>query len=617
MRLKLLKSILSICLIAIMIITTVNLTGKAVDIPATDNTKTQAGAAEIKSKSEVVYATLTGNGAIKAVYVVNHFELEKSGTITDYGNYESVLNLTESKPINVDGDSISFQADTANFYYQGNMETTDLPWTFEITYDLDGVAMQPEEIAGKTGKLGIHIKAAKNEKVNSTFFENYMLQVMLTLDSDKCNNIDAPEATIADAGNNKMLAFTVMPNKGADFQITSEVKDFTMSGIEVSAMPFSMSVDLQGADDMLTDFNQLPEAIAKLNDGVGKLADGTAELKNGANGLRSGSSEFKNGLSELRKNSGTITDASSQIKDALLQISSSLNGSSTSDMDFSALAQLPLGLSQMVDGLEGISGGLKELQIGFSAAHSALDAAIQGIPNTVITREEIDEQFPDVNEDQRKLLNQLYASYMAGQSVKGTYSQVSQAYAVVSPTIDSITANLDTISGSLNTISVQIGSSLSVMNSKEQLGQLTAGLSDLAKNYTAFDNGLKEYMKGIGQIAEGYNRFHSGLSEYGYGVGELNNGVEELYEGTDQLNTEVSKMPAMVQDEIDNLMRDYDGSDFIPVSYISPKNTTTDLVQFVLKCEGIELPEDTNVIDTTEETISKKTVWDRIVDLFK
>ncbi|MDF2544152.1 MAG: hypothetical protein K0S47_3870 [Herbinix sp.] len=324
MRLKAVKTILAICLITIMTLTIVSPISKADGNSADNGSTTQVGAADIKSKNEVVYATLTAKGSINAVYVVNHFEINKGGSITDYGKYKSVLNLTESKPIVVDGDTVTLQADQENYYYQGNMETTDLPWIFDFSYNLDGVELSPQEIAGKTGKLDIHINIDKNENANATFFENYMLQVSLNLNADQCKNIEAPDATVAEAGNNKMLTFTVMPDRGADFQVTTDVNNFTMSGIQISAMPFSMNVDLQDTEDMIEDFNQLPDAIAKLNEGVGKLADGTQKLKNGANDLMNGSSEFKTGLSELKKNSGAITAASGQIKNALSTIASLL-----------------------------------------------------------------------------------------------------------------------------------------------------------------------------------------------------------------------------------------------------------------------------------------------------
>ncbi|MDF2544153.1 MAG: hypothetical protein K0S47_3871 [Herbinix sp.] len=271
----------------------------------------------------------------------------------------------------------------------------------------------------------------------------------------------------------------------------------------------------------------------------------------------------------------------------------------------------------MADGLKGISSGLQELKNGFSNAAKALDTSIQAIPDTVITKEQIDVQFPKANEEQRKLLDQLYTSYAAGQTVKGTYQQVKQAFDAVAPTIDTLTANIDTISGTLDNISSQIGSSLQGMDIIEKLGTLSTGLSDLSSNYMLFDKGLNEYINGVGNLADGYNQFHSGLSEFGNGVGEMNNGLDGLSDGTTKLNDEVSKMPDRMQEEIDKMMSEYDGSDFVPVSFVSAKNENTELVQFVLKCEGIELPKDKKATDTLDESKNDETIWDRFIALFK
>jgi hypothetical protein len=82
------------------------------------------------------------------------------------------------------------------------------------------------------------------------------------------------------------------------------------------------------------------------------------------------------------------------------------------------------------------------------------------------------------------------------------------------------------------------------------------------------------------------------------------------------MNKEISKLPDQMQKEIDALTQDYTGSDFEATSFVSSKNTSTELVQFVMKCEEIKLPVDDNTTtDNTEE--EKETVIDRFLALFK
>lgn len=613
------KNIISAGLLATLLITSIPFGISKAEQNSENNTLvelTNQDTAKVKNKSEVVYGTLTADGNVNGLYVVNHFEIEKGGVVTDYGDYNSVLNLTDSNQIIQNGDNNSFSTESGNFYYQGNMESTELPWDFVISYELDGVKLTSKELAGKSGKLTITIKTTKNNQVNTAFYDNYMLQISLSLDADKCSNISAPNATIADAGNNKMLVFTAMPGKNADYQVKADVVDFTMNGIEISGMPFSMSVDIPDTDGMLSDLNKLPEAINELNKGVGELTDGTSKLNKGANELKNGSGEIKNGLLGLKYNSSSITSGSTKIKDALTLISSSLENESTGT-DLSELTQLPVALNDLSTGLKGISSGLNELKNGYSSAYTALDMVIHNTPDTAITQEQINKQFPNATKEQSELLNQLYMSYAVGQTVKGTYGQVKQAFASVVPTIETLSVNIDKISGGLDNISSNLTKSLDGTDITAQLSQLTKGLTELATNYESFDKGLKEYMNGVGKLSDGFQDFDAGFTKFQGGVSSLDSGVSELFTGTNKLNDEVSKIPDTMQDEMDKLMDEYSGTDFVKTSFISSKNSNTELVQFVLKCGGIKKSEETSLTNTSAETKQKETIWDRFIALFK
>ena len=72
-------------------------------------------------------------------------------------------------------------------------------------------------------------------------------------------------------------------------------------------------------------------------------------------------------------------------------------------------------------------------------------------------------------------------------------------------------------------------------------------------------------------------------------------------------------MPDKIQSEIDDMLDQYTGLDFEPISFTSSKNEHTDLVQFVLKCDGIEKPEETKGV---EVEVKNETFWDRLISLF-
>ena len=124
------------------------------------------------SKDEVVYVKLNNNGNVDNVYVVNSFDVKNGEKIVDYGRYSNVLNLS----------------------------------------------------TGKSGNLEISFDIKKNDTVDEVFFNNYALQISLTLDGDKCSDIIADGGTIASVGNNKTITYIKLAGEEASYTINSNAK---------------------------------------------------------------------------------------------------------------------------------------------------------------------------------------------------------------------------------------------------------------------------------------------------------------------------------------------------------------------------------------------------------
>ena len=620
MKIRILKHVLALALAAALILAPAGEYLAAQERQDSGLPVSPDGQAVIKSREEVIYAVAKPDGRIDSVYAVNHFTLAEAGKLTDYGNYTKVTNLTNTDPLVYVNNMVSGFVNEENFYYQGDMAETRLPWVFEIAYFLNGEKMRPQDLAGKSGKLDIHIKVRKDDDVDPVFYENYMLQISVALDAEKTREINAPDASLANAGKKKTVVFTVLPGKDADFSLSASVEDFAMECIEIAGMPFSMNVDLPETDGMLDEFDQLTDGIVRLNDGIGKLKSGIDQLKDGAESLENGSSDIKNGLAQLGGNSKGLLQASSQINSALAQVSSSLD-SPSDQMDLSRLARLPKVLKQLADGLDQISGGLTELKEGFALAHGALAEAINELPDTMLNEDQIGALYMLVMSNdpgQLSVLDELVASYKAGikagMKVKGTYNYVREAFDEVEPSLEQVSENIDEISSALQDISDKMDEALTQMDMTRQLKQLMEGLTQLAENYEEFHKGLTGYMAGVDRLAAGYDEFHSGISSLDDGVGELQEGAARLHEGTQKLKDETAHIPERIEKEMDSLMKEYAGNDFELVSFTSPKNEKVDLVQFVIRCEGIEKGEETG---SEEAESTRETLWDRLVNLFK
>ncbi len=606
------KRIAALFLSAFLVLAYPALTLAETPAPSNDSTlaalSTETG--EIASKDEVIYAVLDAAGKVEGTYVVNILEVTKGGKIDDYGTYNSVKNLTSTSPIENKDGKVSLVADAGKYYYQGVSDAAQLPWDITIGYTLDGKDVSPTALAGSSGLLEIILKSTANKQVNPSFYDNYLLQISITLDTEKCSAIVAKGGALANAGANKQITFTVMPGEDGDVSVSAIVKDFEMNGIDIAAVPFSMSIKMPDTSAMTDEMQTLVDAIADLNDGVKTLNDGVGDLSDGATKLKDGSASYKSGIDQVSKKKSELVGASSSIKDALATINSALQSQSGS-LDLSALTQLPPGLSQMSAGLTQVSGGLVQLKDSFKLAYNALNGAINAIPSYQISQAEIGALY-QANPG-NATLDKLVEFYTTAATVKGTYAQVSPAFAAVEPALAQMVTSLTTISGNLSGIAAQLTASLSTMDSSA-ITQLSEGIAALSTNYGSFHQGLIQYTDGITALSSAYAELNGGIAKLSDGTVDLSSGVSELYDGTSQMQEETATMPEKISDEITKLTSSYDKSDYKPVSFTSENNDKINAVQFVLKTAKIAKPEDEAPVTVVEEP---ETFWTRLQALFK
>src|SRR5699024_5462931 len=115
------------------------------------------------------------------------------------------------------------------------------------------------------------------------------------------------------------------------------------------------------------------------------------------------------------------------------------------------------------------------------------------------------------------------------------------------------------------------------------------------------------------QLASSYQDMDDGIGELSKGTKTLEDGVGELHNGTTKLHQSTRDLPDQMTEEIDEMIADYDKSDFEAISFVSNKNENVESVQFVLKTENIEMDDDETTEEPEEE---KKGFWTRLKELF-
>lgn len=570
------------------------------------------------TKNENVYAKLAADGSANTIYVVNAFAVDETTDIKDYGDYEQVENLTNLTELGYENESVDFQTESGKFYYQGVMQEAQLPWNIAISYRLDGKKINPEELAGQSGKLEIRIQTEKNKSVNNIFYENYMMQISVTL-GENCENIKAEDGMKADAGADQNISFTVLPDSDGDFSMTTDVTDFEMAGISIAAVPYSMNLDdeMFDTDEMMSQFTELSDAIQELNDGTQELKDGVHKVNNGGDSLVKGARQIGDGLGTLDQNGSTIVEASAQINDALATISSQLSQTDLSAL--SSLGEIPGALTQMGTTLGELESGLKTLREGFAKSYAALEKAMAENTAEALTEQEIAtlQSVAATDADALQVYQKLMAAYGNLMTIQGTYEAVKPAFAAVDQSLNadnkqSVAYGLAQLKKGLNDMGTAMSQSMEGMDVNEMMGSLQSGMSELSNSYAAFHNGLASYTTGVRTLSGGYQEYYQGLQSYLNGIGELDSGTGELADGVQQLADGVGDMPKQVQSTVDEMMEKYSSSDFEAVSFVDERNNSVDMVQFVLTTEAIKIP------DVEEETVvqEKEGFWERIKNLF-
>lgn len=625
-------------------------------------------------KEEVVYAMLNNDGSTNGMYVVNIFN--KDGRIVDYGDYSAVRNLTTNDKISQNGNKITVSNTGSQLYYEGTLKKMALPWNISIRYYLDGKEYSTSEIAGKTGALTIKMEITKNPYISETFYKNYALQAAFTLDSNKCKNIVADGATIANVGGNKQLNYTILPNKGVDVTITADVTNFTMDAVTINGVRLNLNVKVDNTD-LMKKVDELKTAVNTLDNGAGavkngasavkggtdKLASGadalktgSANLDSGVTSLKSGIEQVQSGLDALNSKSSSLTSGSAQMKSALLKIQSSLSGVSATSANIDALDNAS---SQIKTGINGICSGLNLLKtnVGYTQYKAAMSAG--GL--------NIDTLKAGNSGTINALKTQIASLTVSYNAIKGsTDPSVQSQAAQLKSQIDQITDIVTLLSGNnaaiggteayLNSVSSSISqlytgastlnTQYAVFDSKiAELGQalnemavnmstLSNAINTLVSNYTMLDSGINEYTGGVAKIIAGYSgiangvdslatgsksladgnsTLYSGITDLMSGVSKLYSGTGELKSGTGEFKDKTANLDTQVNQQIDNLLAELKGDSGKQISYVSSENTNVKSVQFVIKTASIDVKK---APITTEAKPKEMTVWQKFLNLF-
>lgn len=519
-----------------------------------------ASVTEPLPKEEVVYASLSADGSATGVYVVNSFELDEATVITDHGQYSSVVNLTNGNEINYSSGTVSVEAKKGMFWYQGNMDDAELPWNIAIEYWFDGE--KAESPAGKSGAMELKILTSKNENAVGTFFEDYTLQISVTLDTALCSHIEAPLGTVAASGNDKIINFVGMAGSEGEFIVTADVVDFEMASITIAGVKMDMSSYLDSFDlSAITE--QFSGQFAQLSDGIAQLDDGAGQISAGLSAYAAGVDEYSAGI-------GQVTDAIKQVNS---------------------------GAGDLADGAAELSAGMGAVNQGLGTLGKSGAALAQGAKTMM------DSTFAAINAE----LSEAAAAYgmsftLTPENYTGILATFKAAMPTMSDQIDQVQSQLDGV--------VQLYNGIKAYT--DGVSEAAAGVAQISAGMTQYSNGVSEFANGTAQLAQGADELSGGASQLSAGAKQLSKGAAEYKAGTALMRQSTDGLDQTIADSISGITDELVSQPGETRSFTSDENTEVESVQFVMRTEAVTI-QDAPIEAEAEQPL---TFWQKLLALF-
>ena len=547
---------------------------------------------EEKGKTETVYVKSDAKSNPREITVQTKLKNTSDGdTIEDYTNLTDIKNKEgdEAFTQNADG-TIEWENHGEDITYEGT-GSEELPVDVNISYELDGQPIEPEELAGKSGSLEIRFDY-KNKTTQTIKIEGKEEQVSvpfavistMLLSEDHASNIKVENGKVMDIDGQKLVVgyacpgltkslklTTYEPTEDIDIpeyvEVMADVTDFSLdftATIISSGLLEDMDLkDLDDVDEMSDNMKKLEEATDKLSDGAGTLEDSMKTYQtyldqylSGVTALDQGAGALESGLQVMNEKKGDLQAGATLLKESLTTLHDTL-----------AAIQLPQGSSVDLSGMETAAKQLKadetklnevltEMGTGLAEMQELAKEAA-GYQATVETQLETAKTALDAI-DWTKLDQAVRADSQtkADVAIDSAMKKVLENYGLSAEQIQVAAGEVKTeVNGALDQISVSDEAKAQIKKAKEALeaiptitipevsldtGKLTETLNDMQKQMKI----LAGYSTTLGTVSQ---TAAAALQELQTGLTALQNGTAQLQEGSGQLEVGVAAFGEGIQ----------------------------------------------------------------------
>ncbi len=326
---------------------------------------------------EAYYAMTDYYGNLTDGSVVKSYTTNGAASLTDYGDYDEIVNLTNGlAPKTVGGRSVFTFGESGipdHFYFEGKTAKPfeQLPWTLAVHYTLNGVAMKAEELAGKTGVVEISIDAIHNEQASEYARYNYTLEAMAVFNQDDILSLEAPGAQVQLVGNLRAVLFIGLPGEECHFTIRVGSNDFAFGGMTFLMVPATLS--------QLSEIAKLSERKDELEDDYEKISTSLDTMLNALDGLSGSLYATAKGVEQLSRAQSTYTGGKGAVREDVTALRGDLsNLADVLDPVESQIAELSKTISESKALLASMAASSSDLRAELVDLENALEALEHG-----------------------------------------------------------------------------------------------------------------------------------------------------------------------------------------------------------------------------------------------
>lgn len=577
---------------------------------------------------EAMYVNLDYYGGISDVSIVKSCSLNGITRFQDFGDYESVTNMSGYEQPVLTSDGVQWNLDSSSdpqrFYYICTMrnDAIALPWNLDVSYRLNGKPCQAESLAGVAGLVEISIRVKPNENAREYYRNNMLLQVATYIDTEDTYSIDAPGSQLQSLGTYKAILFAALPGEEDTFTMRIGTNKFETKGITIMMIPGTLKQmeqikEIKEAKDTVYDSaNAIYLAMNSLMNTMESMNQGLNDLKSGTIGAEDARSTFSAGKQQMYQYGDTaledIAAANRQLKKLIpyfktgQRMARELNkeiGSLTSTLE-----EMEDPFADASDSLSKTSGDLKSLQDMLNTLNGQLESTLADLgavaeaglaspyEATKLQREaEMAGTLGQYTSNIKSLLDETSDLAVNASEIADLTQELIDETSDMGETFDSYHDDLMDTLGDCQTLTellnVSIDSSSAYLTYSRKLLEISGDKLDNASAYS---------LKGLTDVLD---KSILGLSD-----------VVTMRQANDSIKNTIDREFDKFEKENRFLNLDAKAS---PISFTSDKNPAPTSIQIILRTQEISLDKGKDIVLDYEVPQAKTGFMDRVKNLLR